>query len=643
MSSTSSIVLKEDWLNEMAAPYGMSGGKTFQAKYIIPLIPEHETYVEPFCGSASILFKKDPSKNEVITDIDPDIIATLEFLKVATETDIEELKKRNWKASRSLFKSLLDAAPKTEMGKTYRFLWLRRHSFGGKSNSYAPSTDTPQRNCYPTVLDRAPEYKERLKNVTIELMDFAEAIKKYNSPTTFYYIDPPYTGNNNNETLKFSLEELIRLAEAMKTITGKWLMSNSESEEVRQHFGEYTIKELKVRRHMNQATAHDSTELIIGNYDLPELMEQEINRSIIHEIPITDLLHESFEWIPDIKGLRELARKENGHVYKVELMHPMVTDPLDIGHGPREWTIDELRKSARTLIGKDHVCFNHEHEDNEPRGNPLIKGRSVIIDAEFNDKTETLEAIIFSDSSEVFDEFKRGDLKASLEGRPRQVITNNGKETPVGSVFHGMAFVTKNNLPGDPNSNVELIETQGKRNSSLNKAEDNSRLKINLESKLLSKYITKDTLRKAVHCETLEDAQAGVEALFASDPDLPEDVKQAILDVIATAYSARPEEPPAGEQNADEPPATADTSAAQVELGKTEPRLVKKIEAVSQEFKGISERQGKAIAELKKSVDSLKDPNVLKEILNRNAPADLRRTSSKTGIKVNIAGRKNFT
>jgi len=40
------------------------GGKTSIIQHILPLIPEHSAYNEAFFGGGTVLFAKDPAKNE---------------------------------------------------------------------------------------------------------------------------------------------------------------------------------------------------------------------------------------------------------------------------------------------------------------------------------------------------------------------------------------------------------------------------------------------------------------------------------------------------------------------------------------------------------------------------------------------------
>ena len=51
------------------------GGKRRLAKHILPLFPEHQCYVEPFCGAAALYFLKTPGKIEVINDINGELVS----------------------------------------------------------------------------------------------------------------------------------------------------------------------------------------------------------------------------------------------------------------------------------------------------------------------------------------------------------------------------------------------------------------------------------------------------------------------------------------------------------------------------------------------------------------------------------------
>lgn len=76
----------------MRTPITYYGGKQRMCRLILPLIPEHKMYVEPFFGGGAIFFAKEPSEVEVINDMDTNIGIFYEQLKTnltALKTKIE--------------------------------------------------------------------------------------------------------------------------------------------------------------------------------------------------------------------------------------------------------------------------------------------------------------------------------------------------------------------------------------------------------------------------------------------------------------------------------------------------------------------------------------------------------------------------
>ncbi len=58
----------------MKTPITYYGGKQKLASTIVPLIPEHTLYNEPFAGGAAIMFAKEPSELEVLNDTNKELI-----------------------------------------------------------------------------------------------------------------------------------------------------------------------------------------------------------------------------------------------------------------------------------------------------------------------------------------------------------------------------------------------------------------------------------------------------------------------------------------------------------------------------------------------------------------------------------------
>jgi hypothetical protein len=113
----------------MIGPLSYIGGKRSLAKRIIAIFPEHTTYVEAFAGGAQVFFHKEPSKVEVLSDLDGEIV---NFFRVC-QLHYEELLRyfRFILVSRKWFDLLkaTDPAMLTDVQRAARYLYLLKGSF----------------------------------------------------------------------------------------------------------------------------------------------------------------------------------------------------------------------------------------------------------------------------------------------------------------------------------------------------------------------------------------------------------------------------------------------------------------------------------------------------------------------------------
>lgn len=253
----------------MKSPLKYVGGKSLLSKTIVPLIPtDHVCYVEPFCGAAWIFFSKEKSKIEVLNDRDSDLINFYKVLKAQPKKFYDQL--YQLPASRQLwteYKQELQTDKLTDLQRAVRYFYVHQLAFGGKirCSTFGYSTTRISR-ILPTVMHECVDYyTDRLKDVTIENLDYTDIIRRYDRSHTFFYVDPPYfrcpVYKHN-----FKDEDFIQLSEVLTGIKGKFLLSTSDHLEMRKIFKAFNIRKISLSYSIKVSDSTGGNELLISNY-----------------------------------------------------------------------------------------------------------------------------------------------------------------------------------------------------------------------------------------------------------------------------------------------------------------------------------------------------------------------------------------
>jgi DNA adenine methylase len=114
------------------------------------------------------------------------------------------------------------------------------------------------------------KYRQHFDKITfVENMDFQELIEKYDSPTTYFYIDPPYYKTENYySNHDFGIDTHIRLADTIKEMDGNFSLSYYEFDELNEWFPKdiynWEDKEF-VKNASNKKRKYMAKELLISN------------------------------------------------------------------------------------------------------------------------------------------------------------------------------------------------------------------------------------------------------------------------------------------------------------------------------------------------------------------------------------------
>ena len=260
------------------SPFKWVGGKSRLRQQIIPLLPLHTCYVEPFAGAAWVLFGKPPSEVEVINDIDQELINFFRVVKTCPDQLIASFE---WElVSRAEFDLLAQTNPASlsPVQRAHRFYYIIMAGWGGEL-SYprfqTSITDGGHGNrlagALKTLKQRLEPVHKRLSTVIIENLDWAKCISRYDSPNTVFYLDPPYPGNGANYAHNMrEWEDHRSLAACLDKCQGKWLLSSYDIPQVHELFKNHVIIPIQSASGMI-ATKHGSErvinrEVVIANY-----------------------------------------------------------------------------------------------------------------------------------------------------------------------------------------------------------------------------------------------------------------------------------------------------------------------------------------------------------------------------------------
>lgn len=187
------------------------GGKRRLADRIFQLFPRHSCYVEPFAGGAALFFLRPvPAEVEVLNDVNGDLVNLYRVVQHHLEEFVRQFK---WAlSSRQVFKWLQETRVETltDIQRAARFYYLQQSAFGGRVDGQSYGTATTQ---------------------------------------------PP--GLN-----------LLEMAEMLKRLKGKAIISLNDHPDIRRCFTDYHIEATDIRYTVGGGKGSDAREVLIFSWDI---------------------------------------------------------------------------------------------------------------------------------------------------------------------------------------------------------------------------------------------------------------------------------------------------------------------------------------------------------------------------------------
>ena len=215
------------------------GGKWRTAPWILSHFPPHVCYVEPFGGAASVLIQKERSQIEVYNDLNSDVVSYFRVLREQPEALSRAVYLTPYaREEYDLATSGEEVADPVERARRFcvwswqsQYFKLRSKSgwrvINNDSRSQSPAADWANMTHLNAIADR-------FRKVQIEHGPAIDVIKRYDSPETLFYVDPPYVLDTRVDRSAYVHEmsdsDHAALAEALHAAKGSVVLSGYRSD-----------------------------------------------------------------------------------------------------------------------------------------------------------------------------------------------------------------------------------------------------------------------------------------------------------------------------------------------------------------------------------------------------------------------------
>jgi DNA adenine methylase len=101
--------------------------------------------------------------------------------------------------------------------------------------------------------------------VQLECLPYDEVLRRYDRPATLFYLDPPYFGRKLYH-YNFNTEDFKQLAERLRTVKGKFVLSLNDVPEVRTLFHRFHIEDVQLSYTAQKVSGRRYAEVLITNF-----------------------------------------------------------------------------------------------------------------------------------------------------------------------------------------------------------------------------------------------------------------------------------------------------------------------------------------------------------------------------------------
>lgn len=277
------MIPKETHMGKHIA-FGWYGGKYSHLDWLLPLLPQTTHYCEPFGGSAAVIINRHPSPVETYNDIDSEIVNFFRVLREQKEQLIEAIGLTPF--SREEFDRAIYGGDDevSDMERARRFYVRARQVRTGlaqraSTGRWAHCLLTSRAGMAGAVsrwlgaVEDLSAIAQRLLRVQIEHAHALEVIKRYDSPETLFYCDPPYPHASRTDTKAYAYEmsddDHRQLAATLHALQGRVALSSYHCDLMYELYRDW--KYIEAPERLVHSVKTPRTEVLWVNYNPEDL------------------------------------------------------------------------------------------------------------------------------------------------------------------------------------------------------------------------------------------------------------------------------------------------------------------------------------------------------------------------------------
>ena len=197
--------------------FGWYGGKYVHLGFILPNLPtDAEHFCDVYGGSAAVLVNREPAPVETYNDLDSELVNFFAVLRDEPEQLVRQIGLTPF--SREELAKACEAEPALPpLERARRFYIRARQTRTGLAQT---SSEGRWAHCVLTsragmagavsrwlgAVEGLPEIAQRLQRVQIENAPALEVIRRYDTATTLFYLDPPYVHASRGDAAAYGHE-----------------------------------------------------------------------------------------------------------------------------------------------------------------------------------------------------------------------------------------------------------------------------------------------------------------------------------------------------------------------------------------------------------------------------------------------------